>query len=103
MAGLSKAQGALQSFGGQVRGFSAGLQAQFSGLQGVAVGLGASVLGLGSAAVQAAADYESLNIAFTAMMGSAEAAKAHIEDLTNLAAKTPFQFGDLARASQAFQ
>ncbi len=43
---------------------------------------------------------EQAQIAFTTMLGSGEKAKAYLDDLKEFAAKTPFEFPDLVRASQ---
>jgi tape measure domain-containing protein len=46
---------------------------------------------------------ESTRIAFTTMLGSAEAAQRHLDALQQFALKTPFQFGELIDASQRLQ
>jgi tape measure domain-containing protein len=63
-------------------------------------GAAEQVYSLGSAAVQTAADFERMEVAFGAMLGSAEAGKAMIADLAQLAAATPFQLTDLAKGTQ---
>jgi tape measure domain-containing protein len=70
---------------------------------GPAAGIAIATAGIyeaGKAAVASAADYETLEIAFTSLAGGAEQAKKLLSDLSILGAKTPFQFGDLAKATQ---
>lgn len=52
-------------------------------------------LGLGFDAMR-----EQAQIAFTTMLGSAEAATAYLDDLAKFAARTPFEFPDLVQAAQ---
>lgn len=59
----------------------------------------AGVAGLGVLGVKTAADMEQAEIAFTTMLGSAEKAKGFIADLTDFAAKTPFEFPGLQTAA----
>jgi len=63
-------------------------------LAGVA-GVGA----LGAMGVKTAAEMEQAEIAFTTMLGSGEKAQAFIADLTDFAAKTPFEFPGLQTAA----
>ena len=49
------------------------------------------------------ADMEGVQIGFTTMMGSAEAAASFTEELLNFAAKTPFEFPQLQQAAQRMQ
>jgi tape measure domain-containing protein len=58
------------------------------------------ILGIGAAAVKSAADMEMQQSAFETMLGSAEAAKVMLQDLTAFAAKTPFQLPELTEASK---
>lgn len=46
---------------------------------------------------------EATRIAFTTMLGSAQAASAHLEELQQFALTTPFEFSDLVDASQRMQ
>jgi|GEM_PF-2774751 len=58
------------------------------------------ILGIAAASVKAAADMEMSEAAFTTMLGSAEAAKNMLMDLTTFASKTPFGLKDLKGATQ---
>jgi tape measure domain-containing protein len=60
---------------------------------GAAVGAAGGVLKLSS-------DLQQANLAFTTMLGSAEAAEGFLDQLKTFAAETPFEFPDLVRASQ---
>lgn len=75
-----------------------------------ATALGALVVAAGAAAAAVSAlglafnaQKEQATIAFTTMIGSADAAKQHIADLTNFAKTTPFQLGGLIETSQRVQ
>lgn len=67
-------------------------------IAGVAASLGA----LGVKAVQAAGNFQQVQAAMTNMLGSAERAKNLLGQLQDFAAKTPFEFNDVAAASQKF-
>lgn len=67
-------------------------------IAGVAASLGA----LGVKAVQAAGNFQQVQAAMTNMLGSAERAKNLLAQLQDFAAKTPFEFNDVAAASQKF-
>ena len=67
-------------------------------IAGVAASLGA----LGVKAVQAAGNFQQVQAAMTNMLGSADRAKNLLGQLQDFAAKTPFEFNDVAAASQKF-
>lgn len=69
-----------------------------AGIAGIAASLGA----LGVKAVQAAGSFQQTQAAMTNMLGSAERAQSLLSDLQNFAAKTPFEFNDVAAATQKF-
>lgn len=50
--------------------------------------------------VKIAGDFEQFDIAFTTMLGSAERAKALLKDITDFAAKTPFELPELVEGSK---
>lgn len=50
--------------------------------------------------VKVAGDFEQYDIAFTTMLGSAERAKALLQDITTFAAKTPFELPELIEGSK---
>lgn len=68
------------------------------GIAGVAASLGA----LGAKAVQAAGNFQQVQAAMSNMLGSAEQAQALLGQLQDFAANTPFEFSDVAAASQKF-
>lgn len=57
----------------------------------------------GAAMLDYASKLETTKIAFTTMLGSAEAAEQHLKELQQFALKTPFQFIELVEASQRMQ
>lgn len=69
-----------------------------AGIAGIAASLGA----LGVKAVQAAGSFQQTQAAMTNMLGSAERAQSLLSDLQNFAAKTLFEFNDVAAATQKF-
>lgn len=85
------------------------LSSQFSQIGSVFVGSLAvqaanQIAQIGTAAIQAGFGFNDLQqraeIAFTTMLGSADKARAMLDDLKDFAAKTPFEFSELVTASQ---
>jgi len=62
--------------------------------------LTAGFVGAGFAAVKFAADMEQTEIAFETLLGSADAARKMVEDLTDFAARTPFQMPGITKSAQ---
>lgn len=60
----------------------------------------AAVGAVGGFAIKTAADMEMLETNFTTTLGSAEKAKALMQDLNKMGAKTPFETKDLAKEAQ---
>jgi tape measure domain-containing protein len=58
------------------------------------------IVGLGVAAIKTRADIEKYDASFTTMLKSGDAAKKFTKDLRDFAAKTPLEFGDLARNAE---
>ena len=58
---------------------------------------------VGMAAVKAAGELEQMNVAFTTLVGGADKARIHLEDLKSFALKTPFEFTQLTLASKKLQ
>jgi len=83
---------------------TAGLKSFGSAMTSMGVQLSAAItaplVGVGAAAVSAAGSLEQAQIAFTTMLGSAERASGLLQALQEFAAKTPFQFDQLVKASQ---
>lgn len=67
-------------------------------VSGIAFGAIAGGVGL---AVKKAGEMESIEIAFSTMLKSAEGAKTMIKELNDFAAKTPYEFDEIARASKS--
>lgn len=64
------------------------------------VGLTAPIAAIAGVGVAFNAMKEQAQTAFTTMLGSGQKATVFLEDLKNFAARTPFEFPDLVRASQ---
>lgn len=69
----------------------------------LALSVTAPIVGVGVASLQAAAKMETASTAFRTLMGSADAANKHLEQLRQFALKTPFQFSELIDASRRMQ
>lgn len=82
--------------------FGSKLQTLMKGAAGVFAAGAAALSAFGAASIKAAADMEQTRTAFTNMLGSAQEAKAFIEDLQDFAAKTPFEFDQVKGAAQKF-
>lgn len=67
--------------------------------KGLAV-IGAALMAAGLKSIKMAGDLEQTKIAFTTMLGSAEAADAFIKQLYDFAAKTPFEIEGLSTAAR---
>lgn len=80
---------------------SAAMTASNIAVAGIA-GIAASLGSLGVKAVQAAGSFQQTQAAMTNMLGSAERAQSLLSDLQSFAAKTPFEFNDVAAATQKF-
>jgi tape measure domain-containing protein len=68
-----------------------------------AAGLGVAAGAIGVSAFKAAADAETIQVAFKTLTGSSDKAKAHMADLQKFAANSPFDFKGLASASVKLQ
>jgi tape measure domain-containing protein len=68
-----------------------------------AAGIGAAAGAIGVSAFKAAADAETIQVAFKTLTGSSDKAKAHMADLQKFAANSPFDFKGLASASVKLQ
>jgi|GEM_PF-4630222 len=64
------------------------------------LGVTAGLLAAGAAAVKIQGDFEQAGIAFETMLGSADAAKALLADLTDFAKNTPFELLGINKAAQ---
>lgn len=85
-----------------------GLQSTMSAVQGVVttafVAMGAAAVAFATSIATTGINFDAMreqaNVAFTTMLGSGQAAQGMLNDLQAFAAKTPFEFPDLIRASQ---
>lgn len=106
-ADTSQMDPALKETRRQLSGLSTDAQSMGAALSGIGTTLTAAVtvpiVGVGAAALAMSAQLEQSTIGFTSMMGSADLAKDHLEQLRAFAATTPFEFDDVTRASQRLQ
>ena len=70
------------------------------GAIGILAGLGAAMGAVGLAGVKMAANMEQTKTAFTTMLGSAQAAESFLKQLSDFAAKTPFELPGLIDSSK---
>lgn len=92
--GMTALAGSLAGMGGTLAAARGGVTALAGSLAGLA-----GTAGIGFA-VKLAADLETTQVAFQQLLGSAGAAQTMLKDLQQFAAKTPFQFKELARGAQ---
>lgn len=85
-AGINTSMQGLEQAAGQLAVFGAAATAAFGGAA--------------YAALDSAAEYEQTTIAFTTLMGNADAAKQTLADLTQFAASTPFQMPQLEKVAR---
>lgn len=96
----SGAEKAVSGLGGKLNSIAkTGLKA----FTGAVTSAGTAVGALGAIGVKYNAEMEQYMSSFTTMLGSAEKATNHLNDLKQFAAKTPFELGDLAQASTTLQ
>lgn len=86
---INKASKSMRNFGKSMQRVGAGLSLKVS----------APIIGIGLLAVKAAADIEMMEISFTALLGSGEAAGKMMKKLIDFTARTPFQLEDVGKAT----
>ena len=102
------AKSGIENLGSKLKsGFTAALKAPISAIGSLVKGVGsltaaaaAGVVALGKIGVEYNTEMESYTTNFETMLGSSEAAAEKVNSLKELAAKTPFEMGDLADATQ---
>ena len=95
---MGKVRGQISSFQSMVGGLAAGAAAVY--------GITRAVQGIGGALANAsteAAGIESLTMQFETLLGSADAAKARMDEIAKFAASTPFEIKELAATSKLLQ
>lgn len=75
----------------------------FSAMKTGALALWTAIWGLWAFGVKAGADMEQVNIAFKTLYGSSDQARKTLEQLADFAAKTPFEFPELADSALKLQ
>ena len=92
---------ALRSLGSVARSVAGGIRKTFSNafnIQGVVAGA-APIVALGSS-IKAAFDFETIETQFKVLLGSTEAAKKRMKELSEFSANTPFKLDGIAAASR---
>ncbi len=107
---VGAARGAVARIGGAFRSIASLPGKIFSAIPGLKTGgllggLGAlaGAVGFTIKSIGKAAEMESLEAAFAPLLGSAEAARARIAELSRFAAATPFEMPEIARASRMLE
>lgn len=90
----------LTTFGSQAIALGSSLSNLGTSLTGA---LTIPLAAIGAATLKLSGDLEQNRIAFTTMLGSADQARIHLEQLRDFAQKTPFEFTDLVQASKKLQ
>ena len=93
---INRSATALSALGQAESRHLEGMRKMQAGSAAAALGIGAMLKGF----VDAAADLERTTLAFETLMGSADAARAEVKTLQEIAAKTPFEFKGLAGAAK---
>lgn len=91
---LRSAGSKLEDFGGKLADAGDALTSHFT------VPLAAAAVGAGAFALSTASAAETSEMAFTTMLGSAEAARDMLDELASFAAHTPFELSGLTTATQ---
>jgi hypothetical protein len=100
VSGASLLAGALGNVAGRARdaaGAVAGLSAK------MALGAAGGAYLFNQQFVRGAADFQNYQVTLETVMGSAEAASARLQELTQFAQQTPFNVGEVVRAGVALQ
>lgn len=95
---LHRAQSMLGGFASSVTGTLGRIGLAFQGLQALR-SIGGAVTGM----VKTAGAAEQAEVAFTTLLGSADKARSHLQQLQAFSASTPFQFTELIDASRRLQ
>jgi tape measure domain-containing protein len=93
--GLNKAVTQTQSAAGRMKAAFASVSSSFG-----ALAIAAGLFAVGKAAVTASARLETLEVSFTALLGSAEKARDVLEQIKQFSAGTPFQLEGIAGAAR---
>ena len=70
---------------------------------GLLQGVGSAIAGVGQSLISGSAQFEGYEARFASLMGSTDAAKAKIQELSQFASTTPFELPDVIQASQSLQ
>lgn len=101
---LKQISGDIAGLGKQATSVSQQLKSMGQGMTmfgtGLTAGITAPLVGLGLSSINAAAEMEQLDIAFTTMLGSADKAKKLMEELTVFSAQTPFEMTEVVAAGR---
>jgi tape measure domain-containing protein len=95
--GVMAAGAAVEKFGNQIRSAGQGISSMG---QTLSIGLTAPLSAAGLMALKASGDMEQTQVAFTTLLGSAQAAGDYIKGMKEFAAGTPFEFAGVKQASQ---
>ena len=103
--GLDKAGSSIKEFSKKAaHGLGSGLKKATVGgvklIGGLTAAAGASVVALGKIGVDYNTEMENYTTNFKVMLGSTEKAAKKVDELKKMAAKTPFEMGDLANATE---
>lgn len=90
----------LNEGGSRLRRFSEGAVKASRAVVGGAALVATAMAGVGIASIKMAANMEQTEVAFTTLLGDTETAKAFLADLSEFAAKTPFELPGLQRSSR---
>lgn len=90
-----RSQAALKGFSNKVTGMGTAVS---GAIKGTAIALGTATVAATAFAVKSAASFEQTRIGLENMLGSADQARAVLKQISDFAARTPFEFPELAES-----
>lgn len=103
LAGALAARKGIQATASVVEGLARVAVTAFKVASVAATAFAVGIAGIGVKAVEAAAQMETIETSFKVFLGSAQAAKDRMKELSDFAAHTPFQLPQVAEASKILQ
>ena len=89
----------MKSTDGLMKKAEKGSMALLTGITALGIGLGA----LGVSALDSANDMDKAQLKYETLLGSVDAAKERVKELTDFAAKTPFRLDEISKADTLLQ
>ena len=101
-AGARAVKVSLKSISDSAKRVGTAIKAAFSKLRGAFIATAVAAAAM-AVTLKKAFEFERYTLQFKVLFGNMDEAKERIKDLQDFSAKTPFQFGDIAKASRALE